>query len=361
LNADQVGSTRELPRPPSGTRCAELVEAKTKGLATTPRAIAEPPRVINLMEALKRTLTQDAKLEPKKAAVSKPTRANAVPDGRQRALLLPVRPWREDGRIGCGAGGIDRAEAAEEGLMRWASICIDYVRTTKKGERAVPSLLLAAIFFAGIHLGIAGTTVRDRATAVLGESAYIVAFSLASVVGLGWIVAAYNRAPYVATWGMLEWWKPFAIILMLPASLLVVIGLTTPNPTSVAQEGRLAQPPQGIVRVTRHPFLTGVGLWALVHLIGNGDVASLVFFATWAGVAFAGTVSIDSKRRRLLGAAWEPFAAQTSVVPFAAVAAGRNRFRLREIGAWRWGIALVAYALMLGGHSHIIGVSPFPA
>jgi uncharacterized membrane protein len=225
----------------------------------------------------------------------------------------------------------------------------------------VPSLLLAAIFFAGIHLGIAGTTVRDRATAALGESAYMVAFSLASVVGLAWIVAAYNRAPYIATWGMLEWWKPFAIILMLPASLLVVIGLTTPNPTSVAQEGRLAQPPQGIVRVTRHPFLTGVGLWALVHLIGNGDVASLVFFATWAVVALAGTVSIDRKRQRLLGAAWEPFAAQTSVVPFAAVAAGRNRFRLREIGAWRWGIALGAYALMLGGHSHIIGVSPFPA
>src|SRR5437764_10564289 len=103
---------------------------------------------------------------------------------------------------------------------------------------------------------------------------------------------------------------------MLPASLLVVIGLTTPNPTAIAQENRLAQPPQGIVRVTRHPFLTGVGLWALVHLIGNGDVASLVFFAVWAVVALAGTVSIDRKRRRLLGAAaWEPFAAQTSIVP----------------------------------------------
>jgi DNA end-binding protein Ku len=30
----------------------DLVEAKTKGLATMPRAIAEPPKVINLMEAL---------------------------------------------------------------------------------------------------------------------------------------------------------------------------------------------------------------------------------------------------------------------------------------------------------------------
>ena len=174
-------------------------------------------------------------------------------------------------------------------------------------------------------------------------------------------MAAYNRAPYLITWGMLEWWKPIVIILMLPATLLVVFGLTTPNPTSVAQEGTLGQPPRGIVLVTRHPFLTGVGLWALLHLIGNGDVASLVFFATWAIVALAGTVSIDAKRRRLLGAAWELFAAQTSIVPFAAIAAGRNRVTPREIGIWRWGLALLVYALMLGGHAQVIGVSPFPA
>ena len=222
------------------------------------------------------------------------------------------------------------------------------------------SLVLAALFFAGIHLGIAGTAIRDRAIGLLGKNGYMAAFAVASLIGLGWLVAAYNRAPYLITWGMLEWWKPIVIILMLPATLLVVFGLTTPNPTSVAQEGTLGQPPRGIVRVTRHPFLTGVGLWALLHLIGNGDVASLVFFATWAIVALAGTVSIDAKRRRLLGAAWEPFAAQTSIVPFAAIAAGRNRVTPREIGIWRWGLALLVYALMLGGHTQIIGVSPFP-
>jgi len=225
----------------------------------------------------------------------------------------------------------------------------------------VLSLVLAALFFAGIHLGIAGTAIRDRAIGLLGKNGYMAAFAVASLIGLGWLVAAYNRAPYLITWGMLEWWKPIVIILMLPATLLVVFGLTTPNPTSVAQEGTLGQPPRGIVRVTRHPFLTGVGLWALLHLIGNGDVASLVFFATWAIVALAGTVSIDAKRRRLLGAAWELFAAQTSIVPFAAIAAGRNRVTPREIGIWRWGLALLVYALMLGGHAQVIGVSPFPA
>jgi hypothetical protein len=63
------------------------------------------------------------------------------------------------------------------------------------------------------------------------------------------------------------------------------------------------------------------------------------FFATWAIVALAGTISIDGKRRRLLGAVWEPFAAQTSIIPFAAIAAGRNRFVPREIGLWRWAVA----------------------
>jgi uncharacterized membrane protein len=228
------------------------------------------------------------------------------------------------------------------------------------GGRAMSSLILAAVFFAGIHLGVAGTTIRDRLIAIIGRRGYLAAFSVASLLGILWLIAAYRGAPYIPVWGALEWWKPFAIVLMLPAVILVAVGLTTPNPTSVAQEGRAAQPPQGILRVTRHPFLTGIGLWAIVHIIANGDIASLVFFATFAGVALAGTVSIDAKRRRILGAGWKAFAARTSIVPFAAIASGRNRFSLREIGVWRLALAIIAYALMLGGHSHIIGVSPFP-
>ena len=155
-------------------------------------------------------------------------------------------------------------------------------------------LVLAAIFFAGIHLGVAGTTWRDRAVAVLGEGAYRAVFSIASLAGIIWLVMAYRHAPYVTTWGVPVWWKPVAIMLMLPAFLLVVTGLTTSNPTIVGEEGRVARPPEGIVRVTRHPFLIGVGLWAVVHLIANGDLASFIFFGSLAVTALAGTVSIDA-------------------------------------------------------------------
>ena len=228
--------------------------------------------------------------------------------------------------------------------------------------QGMTSLALAALAFALIHLGVSGTRLRDRLVSAIGLRAYMVVFSVASVATIVWLVNAYKAAPYIPTWGQLEWWKPAAIALMLPAFLLVVIGLTTPNPTSVAQEGLAAEPPRGIVRITRHPFLVGVALWSGIHLVGNGDWASLLFFASLAVVSAAGTASIDAKRRRALGAAaWDGFARRTSIVPFVAILGGRAQLSWPELGWWRPAAGLAAYALMLGGHAHLIGVSPFPA
>src|SRR5689334_19506750 len=99
------------------------------------------------------------------------------------------------------------------------------------------SLVLASLYIAGLHLGIAGTPVRDRLVAAVGLNAYRGLFSAASLAGLIWLVLAYKHAPYIATWGVPQWWKPVAIVLMLPAFLLAFLGLRTPNPTAAGMEG----------------------------------------------------------------------------------------------------------------------------
>ena len=110
-----------------------------------------------------------------------------------------------------------------------------------------------------------------------------------------------------------------------------------------------------MVRITRHPFLWGIALWALVHLIVNGDLASLIFFGSLLVLAVGGTLAIDAKRRRSFGGQWTKFADVTSDVPFAAIVAGRNRLglALAEIGVWRPLTAILVYAAAFYLHGRL--------
>jgi DNA end-binding protein Ku len=70
-----------------------LVESKTKGLARAPRAVEEPPKVVNLMDALKKSLAAEGSAAAPRGEKAEGKRAKApakAPDRRQVAMLLPV-------------------------------------------------------------------------------------------------------------------------------------------------------------------------------------------------------------------------------------------------------------------------------
>ncbi|HEY4123563.1 MAG TPA: NnrU family protein [Rhizomicrobium sp.] len=228
-------------------------------------------------------------------------------------------------------------------------------------------LFAAAAVFLAIHFLVSGTRVRDAIVSVIGEGPYMGLFSLASLAAIFWLVISYNDAQagsdnarlYDLGVGV----KHLAMPVVLLAFLIGVPGLFTPNPTSIRQEGVATKPDavKGIVAVTRHPFLWGVVLWSAMHLALNGDQASVVLFGTFFVLALLGPLSIDAKRKRKMGAAWDGFAARTSNVPFAAVLSGRAKLKWGEILDWRMAVAVLLFVVVLFGHASVIGVSPFPS
>ena len=101
-------------------------------------------------------------------------------------------------------------------------------------------------------------------------------------------------------------------------------------------------------------------LWAAAHWLANGDLASTLLFPTILLVSLAGMLSIDRKRQRTGGADWERFRSVTSILPFAAIIEGRNRFVDAEIGVWRVLAALALWGLMVALHPILLGLSALP-
>jgi uncharacterized membrane protein len=230
------------------------------------------------------------------------------------------------------------------------------------GGGLMTTLIIAAMFFVGIHLFIAGTGLRARLVRWAGEEMFQALFSLLSLGGIIWLSRAYGQAEYVELWGQVQSFRMLALIFMLIAFFFVVFAFTAPNPTAVRGGSLLKEkePARGIQRITRHPFLCGVALWSFTHLAFNGDLASLVFFGAFLILSLAGPASIDKKRKEVFGADWDRFAAVTSIIPFMAIIQERNSLQLGELGWWRPVVAVIVFGIFLDIHRYLFGVSPWP-
>lgn len=226
-------------------------------------------------------------------------------------------------------------------------------------------LIAATLAFVGGHFLLSSRPLRPILNDRFGERAFRLIYSAAMTVSLIWMIAAFRAAPVVPVWqpAPVLAWVP---LLVMPfASILLVAGLTSPNPTLVGGErfldGTPGSPAVGMLSITRHPFLWGTGLWALSHLVANGDLSSIVMMSGIAILSFAGMHHIDLRRESNLGATWGPMKLTTSVLPFGAALTRRTKVDWRGIGWWRPALGLVVYAALLHLHRGLIGVSPLPS
>jgi uncharacterized membrane protein len=224
----------------------------------------------------------------------------------------------------------------------------------------LPLAVLAAMWFA-IHPGIAGSGVRGRLVRRVGEPGFRGIFSLLSAVTLTGLIWSYAAAPVHPLW--LAPRAAFHVpLLVVPVAFVLLAGaFTVPNPTAVAAEHVLARPDaaRGVLRITRHPFLWAILLWSTSHLLVNGDVASLLFFGSFAATALVGTFDIDAKRRRADPQHWERYRAVTSNVPFAAILTRQNQLVLREL-ALPIALGAVLTVVLIHFHASWFGPSPLP-
>lgn len=161
-------------------------------------------------------------------------------------------------------------------------------------------LLVAALFLIGTHFGIASTQLRAQLVATIGEGPYRILYALVALVAVAWLVHAWSNAPVRPLWVPGPGLRHLPLLVMPFACLLLVCALTQRNPTALGQapDPDSPEPARGIVRVTRHPMMWAVALWAIVHVLANGDLASLIFFGTFAVLALVGGVLIDTTAPR---------------------------------------------------------------
>lgn len=225
----------------------------------------------------------------------------------------------------------------------------------------MPLLTASAAFVLG-HFALSFGPVRERLVGLIGEQIFLIAYSLIAFATFAWMCLAYARAPFEDLWGDPFWARWLAVAVMPFAAVFLVAGVSTANPSAigVSAQPNTARAPIGIQKVTRHPVLIAIALWATLHLIANGDMASLILFGALLILTLGGILHIEARRRATGGEAWTHFTAASSIMPFAAIAQGRARVGFSEIGWNRITGGIVVYAILLFGHRIFIDAPLLP-
>lgn len=143
-------------------------------------------------------------------------------------------------------------------------------------------LILGLVLFLGVHLLTTRRESRAALIARFGFGPYKIGYSLASLLGLVLICygfGLYRREGWIDIWYPPLWTRHLALLLVWPAFVALAA----------------AYLPGHIKRVLKHPMLVAVKLWAVTHLLANGDLGSILLFGSF--LAWAVLARISLKRR----------------------------------------------------------------
>jgi uncharacterized membrane protein len=133
-------------------------------------------------------------------------------------------------------------------------------------------LILGLVLFIGAHVFVTMRTQREALIRTIGPGAYKGLFAVVAIAGIvliGWGYGTYRATDWIPIWNPPSWTRHVTVLLMWPASIAFVATYI----------------PGDIKRVLKHPTLVAVKLWAVAHLISNGDLGSIILFGSllvWA-------------------------------------------------------------------------------
>lgn len=155
-------------------------------------------------------------------------------------------------------------------------------------------LVLGLILFLGIHsVSIVAPAWRDARCAAIGEGAWKGLYSIVAIAGFALLVHGYGVARHapVVLYTPPAAMRHVAMLLMLPVFALLLA----------------AYLPGRVQRAAKHPMLLAVKLWALAHLLVNGNLADVLLFGGFLAWAAADRVSLKRRaQRKLPGAPASP-------------------------------------------------------
>ncbi len=213
----------------------------------------------------------------------------------------------------------------------------------------------AAVAFIGSHLVLSHPLRRPIVEAV-GERSFTLIYVLVAIAAITLLATAYRAAPA----GPPLWpvgtvlWVIVTVVMLLAAVLLMGSLVRNPAMPNAATAPAIAR---GVFAVTRHPMMWSFALWGLCHATIYPIPANLVLTAAIVVLALGGAALQDGKKAASVPELWQPWQAQTSFWPFAAIVDGRARLGdgLRGLGGHALGGGLLVWLLATWAHGPIAG------